>query len=70
MKNDELYNLCFSCLIDGGGEHMPMTEKEAADLISEWQEEGCELAEVEGLNAADLSEVWNQVFYQLHFGRR
>ncbi len=63
MKNVELYNLCFSCLVNSS-EHQPITEEAAADLLDEWQEEGCDLSD---LDAADLCEVWNQVFYQMHF---
>lgn len=67
MKNDDLYNLCFSCLIDGCGEHQPITEEEAEYTLRCWKEEGCDLPELDGVSAKEFADIWNQVFYQLHF---
>lgn len=70
MKHTDLMNLCFSCLIDGCGEHKPIALEEAAYTLRCWREEGAELAEeTEGVTAQEFMDAWNQVFYYLHFQR-
>ena len=65
MNQGDLMNLCFSCLIDGTGEHAPITLDEAAYTLQCWQEEGSELAdETAGLTAEAFMDAWNQVFFQ------
>ena len=64
----DLMNLCFSCLIDGCGEHKPITYEEAAHTLQCWRDEGGELAqETAGVNTEEFMDAWNQVFYFLHF---
>ena len=64
MKQGDLMNLCFSCLIDGTGEHAPITLEEAAYTLQCWQEEGGELAEeTADLTAEEFMDAWNHVFY-------
>ena len=65
MNQGDLMNLCFSCLIDGTGEHAPITLEDAAYTLQCWQEEGCELAE--DLTAEEFMDAWNHVFWLLHF---
>ena len=68
MEYGDLMNLCYSCLIDGTGEHAPITLDEAAYTLQCWQEEGNELAEeTKDLTAQEFMDAWNQVFYLLHF---
>ena len=67
MKRNELMNLCYSCLIDGTGEHAPITLEDAAYTLRCWQGEGNELAqETAGLTAEEFMNAWNQVFRILH----
>ena len=67
MDQDDLMNLCFSCLIDGTGEHSPITVEEAVYTLQCWQEEGSELAdETAGLTAEEFMDAWNQVFFILN----
>ena len=62
----DLMNLCFCCLIDGTGEHSPITLEEAAYTLQCWKEENSELAdETAGLTAEELMDAWNQVFLRL-----
>ena len=64
MDQDDVMNLCFSCLIDGTGVHSPITVEEAAYTLRCWKEEGSELAdETAGLTAEELLDAWNQVFF-------
>ena len=68
MKQGDLMNLCYSCLIDGCGEHKPITLEEASYTLHCWQVEGGELAqETADLTAEDFMDTWNHVFYMLHF---
>ena len=68
MKHGDLMNLCFSCLINGCGEHKPITLDEAAYTLQCWQDEGSELAEdTKDITAEEFMDAWNQVFYYLHF---
>ncbi len=70
MRHNDLMNLCFSCLIDGCGEHRPITPDEAGYTLRCWREKGNELAEeTEGLTAQEFADAWNEVFYYLHFQR-
>ena len=67
MEDNELMNLCFSCLIDGCGEQKPITREEAEYTLRCWQEEGNELAEeTTGLTADQFMDAWNQVYTYLH----
>lgn len=59
--NSELYNLVYSCLIDGCNESVPMTLEEAEYTISEWKAEGAEFADAEWLTAENLMKAWNTV---------
>ena len=66
MDQDDLMNLCFSCLIDGTGVHSPITVEEAAYTLQCWKEEGGELAEeIADLTAKAFMDAWNQVFFRL-----
>ena len=68
MNHGDLMNLCYSCLIDGTGEHAPITLDEAAYTLRSWQEEGNELAEeTADLTPKEFMDAWNHVFYLLHF---
>ena len=66
MKDNDLMNLCYSCLIDGCGEHKLITIEEAEYTLKCWQEEGKELAEeTEGLTAERFMNAWNKVCSEL-----
>ncbi len=66
MEKSELMNLCYSCLIDGCGEHKPITKEEAEYTLNCWQEEGNELSEeTEGLTADEFMKAWNAVYAEL-----
>ncbi len=66
MKKGDLMNLCFSCLIDGIGEHAPISLEEAKYTLECWKQEGTELAEeVRGLSAEEFMKAWNRVFSYL-----
>ena len=68
MNQGDLMNLCYSCLIDGTGEHAPITLEEAAYTLQCWKEEGNELAEeTADLTAEEFMDAWNHVFWLLHF---
>ena len=62
MKQGDLMNLCFSCLIDGGGEHVPITLDEAAYTLQCWQDEGLAM---DGLTPEAFMMAWNNVLRQL-----
>ena len=67
MKECDLINLCYSCLIDGAGDHAHITLEEAAYTLKCWADEGGELAdETAGLTAEEFTIAWNQVFRALH----
>ena len=60
MTNEDLMNLCYSCLIDGTGEHKPITLEEAEYTLQAWKEEGNELEEeTKGLTAYEFMTAWN-----------
>lgn len=66
MEYGDLMNLCYSCLIDGTGEHEPITLEEAAYTLQCWQEEGNELAEdTKDLTAQEFMNAWNHVQAEL-----
>ena len=66
MKDSDLMNLCYSCLIDGTGEHNPITLEEAEYTLQCWREEGNELAEdTEGVSAERFMSAWNRVLSEL-----
>lgn len=66
MKKAELMNLCYSCLIDGTGEHKLITLEEAEYTLKCWQDEGNELAEeTKGLTAEEFMGAWNIVYTEL-----
>ena len=68
MKQGDLMNLCYSCLIDGCSEHKPITLEEASYTLQCWQVEDGELAqETADLTAEEFMDAWNHVFYLLHF---
>lgn len=59
---EALLNLCFSCMIDGGAERVPITPEEAAYTLRCWAEEGNELAEeTAGVSAEEFADAWNSV---------
>ena len=63
MKENDLMNLCYSCLIDGTSEHKQITLEEAAYTLHCWKEEGNELAEeIKELTSYELLNAWNRVF--------
>ena len=60
MKRDDLMNLCFCALLDGGVEHRHIDLAEAQAALTSWAEEGCELAEdTRDLEPEILMEAWN-----------
>ena len=61
----DVWNLAYSCLIDGCSSHEPITLTEAAYTIQCWQEEGCEAAETAGLTPETFMAAWNSVLIQL-----
>ena len=64
----DIYNMVYSCLIDGCGEHKPITLAEASYTLQCWQVEDGELAqETADLTAEEFMDAWNHVFYLLHF---
>ena len=66
MTQGGLTSLCYSCLIDGASEHVPITLEEAAYTLRCWQEEGNELAqEAESLNAETFMDAWNHAIRAL-----
>ena len=67
MKHDELVNFCYSCLIDGGGEHSPITLEEAEYTLRCWREEENELAnDTADLTAPEFMSAWNSVYREIH----
>ena len=62
MQRGELMNLCYSCLIDGTGEHNPITMEEAEYTIDGWQGDGID---IDGLTPEALMSAWNEVLAQL-----
>ena len=63
MKQDELMNLCYSCLIDGTEDHAPITLEDASYTLRRWQEEDADLAQdTADLTAEEFMNAWNQVF--------
>ena len=64
----DLYNLAYSCLIDGCGEHKPITLAEASYTLQCWKAEGSEFMETDGLTPEAFMMAWNEVLEQLHQG--
>jgi len=66
-RKAELYNLCYSCLIDGSSDDEPMTAEDAEYTLNAWREEGdeelCEI--IEGVSGAELAEIYNDVLEQM-----
>lgn len=59
-------NLCYSCLIDGCGDHRFITVEEAEYTLRSWKEEGNELAhETANLSADEFMKAWNSVYAEL-----
>ena len=66
MERSELMNLCYSCLIDGYGEHGFITVEDAKYTLRCWREEGNELAaEIKDLSADEFMKAWNAVYAEL-----
>ena len=65
----EVWNLAYSGFIDGTSSHDPITLEEAAYTIKCWQEEGSEIADIEGLTPETYMEAWNSVREQLSGNR-
>lgn len=60
MTSRDLDNFCFSCLIDGGTEHNPISIEEARYTLECWKEEDSEIAaDIAGLTPACLMRAWN-----------
>ena len=68
MKQGDLMNLCYSCLIDGCGEHKPITLAEASYTLQCWKVEGSEFMETDGLTPEAFMMAWNEVLQQLRQG--
>ena len=63
----EVYNLAYSCLIDGAGEKGAMTPALAEYTIKCWRDEGSnELADTPGLTPEAFAAAWNSVLEQFH----
>ena len=61
----DVYNLAYSCLIDGTGSHKPITLAEASYTLQCWQEEDSELMAMDGLTPEAFMMAWNDVLKQL-----
>ena len=60
MKRDDLMNLCFAALMDGGTEHRHLDLAEAREALAAWAEEDGDLAEdTRDLAPEALVEAWN-----------
>ena len=64
----DVYNLAYSCLIDGCGEHKPITLEEASYTLQCWQTEGSAIMETDGLTPEAFMMAWNEVLQQLRQG--
>ena len=62
MNQGDLMNLCFSCLIDGTGEHAPITLEDAAYTLQCWKDEGIDY---DGLAPEAFMLAWNEVLEEL-----
>lgn len=63
MNHTSIENLCFTCLMDGGGEHKRITVDDARDTLKNWQDEG---NDVSGITPEAFCECWNEVFELLN----
>ena len=68
MTTADIYNLAYSCLIDGTGQHEPITLAEASYTFQCWQAEGSEIMETDGLTPEAFMMAWNEVLQQLRQG--
>jgi len=67
MKREDLLNWCYSCLIDGGGEHEPITLDDAAYTLECWRTEDADVRKaLEGVTPEAFMMAWNDVYYELH----
>ena len=67
----DLYNLCFTCLLDSTNESRPTTEAEAAYNLDCWKKEGDPdiLRIISGLSISDFVAAWNDVYSYLNNGK-
>ena len=61
----DIYNLAYSCLIDGCGEHKLITLEEASYTLQCWQAEGSEIMETDSLTPEAFMMAWNDVLKHL-----
>ena len=62
MTTADIYNLAYSCLIDGTGYHEPITLEEAAYTLQCWKDEGIDY---DGLAPEAFMLAWNEVLEEL-----
>ena len=62
MTTADIYNLAYSCLIDGTGYHEPITLEEAAYTLQCWKDEGIDY---DGLTPEAFMLAWNEVLEKL-----
>ena len=62
MTTADIYNLAYSCLIDGTGYHEPITLEEAAYTLQCWKDEGIDY---DGLAPEAFMLAWNDVLEEL-----
>lgn len=65
---DALYNLCYSCIIDGGCDGARMTCEDAEATLEAWFEEGDEeiVRIIRGVDYRDFANIYNDVLKQMH----
>ena len=65
---DDLYNLCYSCIIDGGNDGEPMSYEDAEITLENWFEEGDEeiVSIIRGVDYRDFAKIYNNVLKQIH----
>ena len=67
-QEQELYNFCYSCIIDGCGEDSLMTVEDAEYNLENWIEEGDEeiVSVIRNVDAYDFARIYNKVLKELH----
>lgn len=61
--SNDIYNLAYSCIIDGSYDGGQITTKEAQYTIDCWElEKGCS---IKGLNAESFMIAWNTVVNEI-----
>lgn len=66
MTQNDLANLCFSCLMDGSTDPAPITLDDAAYTLRCWREQGGELAaQTKDLTPEAFMTAWNNTLDML-----